>query len=155
MVAHLRVVPPALSIPILLGHYALVLRARIRGGRRPALAAAASFGLDDRLALNLFLLGNPPAAARRLVELPAGHLSWEARARRDPVFAARQSAHRRALIDQIWDNPAPWLATFGISHVVRRAALGSDPTPPFPVSLITRRTRAGHTWDVWQIAPTP
>ncbi len=111
--------------------------------------------LDERLALNLFLLGHTPASARRLVALPAGRLSWEARARRDSARAARQRAHRSTLIDRIWADPAPWVETFRVSHVVRTAALGSNPISPFPASLAARRVSAGHAWDVWQIALTP
>jgi hypothetical protein len=109
--------------------------------------------LDERLVLNLFLLGHPPAAARRLVELPAGHLSWEAQAQRDPARAARQRAHRRTLIDRIWGDPTRWIAAFGVSHVVLPAARGSNPISPFPASLAARRTRAGFAWDVWWIGP--
>jgi hypothetical protein len=111
--------------------------------------------LDARLLLNLCLQGIDRAAARRQVDRPAGTLSWEARARRAPDRAARQRAHRRALIDPIWDNPGPWRAAFGVTHVIRPAAPGSNLTPPFSTVLAphARRIRAGRAWDVWQITP--
>jgi len=44
VMAHLRVVPPALALPFLLVHYAFVLRARRGGGRLDAVAAGLTFG---------------------------------------------------------------------------------------------------------------
>ena len=45
LMAHLRVVTPALALPFLLLHLGLTLRARIEGGRRRAVAAGAALGL--------------------------------------------------------------------------------------------------------------
>lgn len=42
---HLRVVPPGLALPVLLLHFGLVLRARLGGGTRHAIAAGVTFGL--------------------------------------------------------------------------------------------------------------
>jgi len=45
LMAHLRVVTPALALPFLLLHFGLTLRARAGGGRRSAVAAGVAFGL--------------------------------------------------------------------------------------------------------------
>ena len=105
--------------------------------------------LDERLMLNLFLQGTDRSEARRLVDLPAGTLGWEALARRDAAIAQRQRAHRRHLIEDIWDNPPDWIAKFGVTHVIVPA-----PAPAAYAAQLTglvRPLRVGRRWMLWGI----
>ena len=61
--------------------------------------------VDERIVLNLYLLGMNADAARAEVRKPAGTLSWEAEATRSPELAKAQEARRLAMIDRIWSNP--------------------------------------------------
>ena len=76
--------------------------------------------LDERIVLNLFLLGLDADEARAEVKKPAGTLSWEAEATRSKPLAETQETRRLKLIEAIWSNPAPVLAKFGVTHVLER-----------------------------------
>jgi hypothetical protein len=107
---------------------------------------------DERLLLNLYLGGLPRAAARAAVEQPPGTLSWESLAVHSPEVAARQRARRRALVEQIWNDPARFAARYGVSHVVLPAA---TPEPWNALGAVgdVRLVVSGRRWRLWSIVP--
>jgi hypothetical protein len=74
--------------------------------------------LDERLLLNLYLMGIDRTEARRRVELPPGTLSWEAAARHSAERRDRQRSRRLAMIEAIWADPNPSIERFDVSWVV-------------------------------------
>jgi hypothetical protein len=109
---------------------------------------------DERLMLNLYLLGLSRDDARREVEKPPGTLSWESLAVHSEPVARAQLARRLALIDQVWSDPASVSARYGLSHLLIPAG---DPVPEAALAVVgpARLLQKGRYWQLWQVEPSP
>ncbi|MFO0951982.1 MAG: hypothetical protein U0835_12680 [Isosphaeraceae bacterium] len=109
---------------------------------------------DERLMLNLYLIGLTRDQALAEVAKPPGTLSWESLAVHSETVAKEQEARRRSLIERIWPDPAPVAARYGLSHVILPAD-APDPTPTLQKIGPTRRVLRGKHWQLWQVEPRP
>jgi hypothetical protein len=106
--------------------------------------------LDERLVLNMYLMGLDRDAALSAVSQPAGTLSREAEAMRSPSVAARQQARRLDLIDRVWAEPAVWVARTAVTHVI--LPVGSPGPGRLSPSLGSNAlVFRGRYWQVWQL----
>lgn len=107
--------------------------------------------LDERLVLNMFLMGLDRDKAQLEAAKPAGTSSWEAEVMRSERLARLQRDRRMVLIDRIWEDPRAYLARFGVTHVL----LAADTSGSTSSSAAFPRARldgGGRFWIVLRVA---
>ncbi|GAC1472290.1 MAG: hypothetical protein NVSMB9_19360 [Isosphaeraceae bacterium] len=135
---------------LLLGAYREVYPLSSKYDELSSLVTNAEF--DERILLNLYLLGLDRDAVHGEVNRRVGRLNWEPGASRSPEQARAQLDRRLALIKVIWDDPSAALARYGVTHVLLR----SDAAPFSREGLKARAVFQGRHWQVWELtSPRP
>ena len=111
--------------------------------------------VDERIVLNLYLLGMNADAARAEVRKPAGTLSWEAEATRSPELAKAQEARRLAMIDRIWSNPAPTIAKYGVSHILEKVESPKSVDTLVAAGFRPKWLPTSKPWRLWTFEEKP
>lgn len=103
--------------------------------------------LDERVVLNLYLLGLDQAEAETLIRQPAGTLSREGDALRSAEAARIQRERRLRLASEIWTDPQPAIERYGVTHLVL-------PAGQFPTGFLNekaQRVSEGGRWSLWTL----
>lgn len=111
-------------------------------------ALADNTELDERLVLNLFLLGLSRDEAVSRVHGPPGVLSREGDALRSPEVARRQRERRLGLIEAVWCDPSTLLKAYGVTHLVLPRG-----APAAHMTGRGRRMIEGMRWGLWALGP--
>ncbi len=102
--------------------------------------------LDERLILNLYLIGIPQDEAESMVMGSPGTLSREAHAQRDPIVARTQRDRRLKLIEQIYPDPLALINTYAVDLVIiEREASDAH------LESLGHKVKQGTRWNLWRL----